>query len=69
MLVQRIITPERIYEFPVSAEPWTWYRGVFPTSVYIDGSLPEELLENLKTYALQYGWRWNDEMNRFYPTE
>ena len=69
ILTQRIITPERTWELPVFFEPQAWYRGPFPTSVLIEGDIPEDVLERLIAYARQFGWRWDDVMRRFYPTD
>jgi hypothetical protein len=68
IVVQRIITPEGIFEVPVFFEPSQWYRGPYPTSVSMEG-VPQEYLEKLITYAQGFGWRWDDSMKRFYPAE
>jgi len=69
LLTQRIISPEKVWEFPVFAEPSVWYRGPLPTSVIPEGDIPEECLRRLIDYAAMFGWRWDDVMKRFYPTE
>jgi len=69
ILTQRIITPERTWELPVFFQPEQWYRGPYPTSVSLEGEIPQEVLERLITYASLLGWRWDETMRRFYPTD
>ncbi len=69
LLTQRIICPDRVFEFSVLFRPEQWYRGPFPTSVSLEGEVSEEVLENLVSYALIHGWRWDEERRRFYPMD
>jgi hypothetical protein len=65
LLTQRIIAPEKVWEFPVFFEPQVWYKGPCPTSVIVEGEIPH--LEKLVEYARLHGWDWDATMRRFYP--
>jgi hypothetical protein len=67
-IVQRIITPQGAEEVEMVPNPYSWYKGKFPTSVRIEGDLPPELLEWLIEEAALYGWRYWPEEKKFIPT-
>ncbi len=69
LLAQRIITPERVWEFPVFFEPQVWWRGNHPTCVILEGEVPQDILEGLVYYAELHGWRWDPKLRRFYPMD
>jgi hypothetical protein len=68
ILTQYITTPEKRYALSVFFAPQEWYRGPFPTSVAVEGDVPEEVLQSMIEYASYFGWRWDGTMRRFYPT-
>ncbi len=69
LLTQRIICPDRVWEFPVVFEPSSWYRGPYPTHVRVEGDVPQDILEGLISYAALFGWRWDAGARKFYPSE
>jgi hypothetical protein len=66
-LRQKIILPdpEGVIEFPVSLCVDRWYTGPYPTCVKVVGEISEDLI----AYIEGFGWRWDKDLRRFYPTE
>jgi len=68
-LIQRIYFEgfQEPLEIEVGLAPLAWTRA-YPTHVRVEGEIDPQTLQELVDYVERLGgWKWDDEVKRFYP--